>query len=240
MRSIKHIEFYVGLVGASAVFLILEKVTHWEFLWHVAAIPLEVLVAVFIVERFLENRENREKRRQLMYIKSYLFRSEMRNLFIANFAALKSPDVSLAGIRAAGIDGLREMRRKAEAVEYRSAEAMEPVILEYVRAKHVWHDFKERAITYNFENIFLDMIEILNFITDVEHFREKFPGRLFVQAAADRAELMAKARKILGNGIRSFLDYAIELKEKKPDLFEELMADYELTARLRDVEPLPD
>jgi hypothetical protein len=30
-----------------------------------------------------------------------------------------------------------------------------------------------------------------------------------------------------------FLDYAIELKEKKPALFEEMMADYELSIRLR-------
>ena len=125
-------------------------------------------------------------------------------------------------------------------MEYASLEAMEPVILEYLRAKHVWHDFKERAITYNFESIFMDMIEILNFITDVEHFREKFPGRKFIHAAAAREELMARTHKILGNGIRSFLDYAIELKEKNPKLFDELLADYELSARLRDVEPLPD
>ena len=240
MKSIKHIEFYVGLAGASAVFIVLEQVSHWEFFWHLAAIPLEVLVAVFIVERFLEKREIREKRRHLMYIKSTMFRSEMRNLFLANFAALKSPTVTVADIRAAGLDDLRDLRRRAETVEYRSLEAMEPVILEYLRTRHVWNEFKERAITDNFENIFMDMIEILNFVADVEHAKEKFPGRLFVQAAAGRDELMAKTKKILSNGIRSFLDYAIELKEKKPELFEELLADYELSALLRDVEPLPD
>lgn len=240
MRSIKHIEFYVGLIGASAVFLGLEQVSHWEFFWHLAAVPLEILAAVFIVERFLENREIREKRRHLMYIKSTMFRSEMRDLFLAGFAALESPAATMTDIRAAGLEELRELRKRAEAVEFRSLEAMEPVILEYVRAKHVWHDFKERAISYNFENIFMDMIEILNFITDVEHFREKYPGRMFVQAAAEREDLMAKTRKILGNGVRSFLDYVIELKEKNPVMFEELLADYELSARLRDAPPAPD
>lgn len=240
MKSIKHVEFYVGLIGASAIFIVLEQLSHWEFFWHLAAIPLEILAAVFIVERFLEKREKREKRRHLMFIKSTMFRSEMRNLFLANFAALKSPALTVADIRAAGLEELREMRRRAATVEYRSLEAMEPVILEYLRTRHVWRDFQERAITDNFENIFMDMIEILNFLADVEHYREKFPGRLFVQAAAARDELMAKTRKILSNGIRSFLDYAIELKEKKPELFDELLADYELSARLRDAEPVPE
>jgi hypothetical protein len=95
MKRFKHIEFYVGLVGASAVFLVLENLTHWEFLFHVAAIPLEILFAVFIVERFLELREAKEKRRQLMFIKSHLFRSDMRPLFLADFAALKTPEAPI-------------------------------------------------------------------------------------------------------------------------------------------------
>jgi len=59
MKSIKHIEFYIGLIGASVLFIVLEQTTHWEFFWHLAAIPLEILAAVFIVERFLEKREIR-------------------------------------------------------------------------------------------------------------------------------------------------------------------------------------
>ena len=34
-----------------------------------------------------------------MYLKSYLFRSEMRNVFISNFAGLARPAISLAWIR---------------------------------------------------------------------------------------------------------------------------------------------
>jgi len=117
---------------------------------------------------------------------------------------------------------------------------MEPVLLEYVRAEHVWREFMERAITYGFENVFLDMIEILNFITDIGIFREKSPGRMFIHAAAARPELMARTRRILSNGVRSFLDYAVELKEKQPEMFEEMMADYELSIRLGDDAPTPD
>lgn len=236
MKRFKHIEFYVGLIGASAVFLVIEHLTHWEFLLHLAAIPIEILIAVFVVESFLEQRENKDKRRQLMFIKSYLFRSEMRELFLADFAALKSPDITMAKIRGATLEELREMRRRAETVEFTSPEAMDPVIMEYVKAEPVWHGFKERAITYNFENIFQDMISLLHFTCDVKLVKEKFPRRLFVHEAAKRPELMARAHKILAGGIRSFLDYAIELKEKQPVMFEEMMADYCLSQQMKEAE----
>jgi len=236
MKRFKHIEFYVGLIGASGVFLVLEHLTHWEFLLHLAAIPLEILIAVFVVESFLEQREIKEKRRQLMFIKSHLFRSDMRPLFLADFAALKSPDLTFEKIRRASLDELHEMRRQAETVEFKSLEAMEPVIMEYVKAEPVWHGFKERAITYNFESIFQDMIGILHFTGDVKLLKEKFPHRLFVHEAAKRPELLARARKIVADGIRSFLDYAAELKEKQPVMFDEMMADYELSTQLREAE----
>jgi hypothetical protein len=234
MRRIKHVEFYIGLIAASALFLAAEHLTHWEFLLHLAAIPLEILVAVFIVERFLELRENKQKRQQLLYIKSYMFRSEMRNLFIANFAALKHPAVRLDRLRSATLEELKEFRRQAESIEYASPEAMEPVIKEYVKAEPVWHAFKERAITYNFESIFHDMIFILHFICDVKIFLEKFPHRLFIQEAAKSESLMHRTLKVLTDGIKRFLEYAVELKEKEPEMFDEMMADYALSIRIRD------
>jgi hypothetical protein len=234
MKIIKHIWFYIGLIGASGLFLLLEHWIHWEFFWHLAAIPLEILMAVFIVEKFLESREAKEKRRQLMYIKSYMFRSEMRSLFIADFAALKTPPVTMRIIRNATLEELGDMRRRAETIEYASLEAMEPVIDEYVRAERVWHEFKERAITYNFENIFLDMIYILHFIYDVKLFKERNPVKLFILEAAKRDELMAKTRKVLTDGIKRFLEYAIELKESRPEMFDEMMVDYETSIHLRE------
>jgi hypothetical protein len=231
-KSFKHIEFYVGLIAASAVFLVIQRLTHWEFALHLAAIPLEILIAVFVVERFLELRESKLKRQQLMYIKSYMFRSEMRNLFIANFTALAYPSIDFAKIRGATLEELKEMRRQADHVEYRSPEAMEPVIREYAKAEPVWHSFKERAITYNFEPIFHDMIYILHFICDVKLFKEKFPDRLYIHEAVRRESLMTRTRKVLSDGIRRYLEYAIELKEKDPEMFEEMMADYALSIEL--------
>lgn len=86
--------------------------THYEFLYHVAAIPLEILLGAFLVKRFLAEKEAR--RHQLMYIKSFIFRSEMRNLFIANFNALVYPDITIPKIKASSLQELKTMRSSIE------------------------------------------------------------------------------------------------------------------------------
>jgi hypothetical protein len=231
MKSSVPLGIYALFPAASVLFLIVEHLTHAEFFLHLAAIPLEVLVAVFIVERFLEQKERQEKRRQLMLIKSYMFRSDMRSLFIANFSALQSPAITFERIRGAGLEELRQMRRQAETIEYKSLQAMEPVILEYVKAQPVWMSFMERAITYNFEEIFHDMIYILHFINDVRAFKEAHPSRLFIEEAEKSERMMLKVRKVLWDGIQRFLDYAIELKEKQPQMFQDVLSDYDLSSR---------
>lgn len=224
--------FTVILVSAAIIFLYVEKLTHEEFFLHLAAIPLEVLLAVFIVERLLERRSAREKRRQLMFIKSHLFRAEMRSLFLKNFNALKSPALTMSGIKKASLAELKRMREEAERIEYQSPAAMEPVIMEYVKARHVWQQFLNQAIHYNFEDIIVDMIYILNFIEDILLVKEIYPGVLFMEAAAQRDALMKKSQRVLEDGIRKFLDYAIELKEKRPEMFEDLLDDYVRCAEL--------
>lgn len=233
MKTDRSLGVPVALLAAALFFLVIAQFIHFEFFLHLAAIPLEVLLAVFIIERILERRAGRAKRRQLMFIKSTMFRSEMRNLFLANFDALKTPRFSMSDIRRAPLEELRRMRREAETVEYKSLQAMEPVIMEYVRARGVWLSFMERAITFDFEEIFNDMISILHFISDVAAFKEAYPKKLYVLEARGKKRDMEIARRILQDGIRRFLDYAIELKEKKPELFEEMMEDYEASALLR-------
>ena len=202
---------------------------------HLAAIPLEIMVAVFIVEKILENRENKEKRTQLMYIKSCMFRSDMRHLFIANFNALKFPSLTMSKIKSSTLDELKEMREDANTVEYKSLEEMEPIIMEYVNAQSVWENFMDIAISNNFEEIFQDMIYILHFIHDVKAFKAKNPDKLFVHEAEKKERLMTKVKTVLGDGIREFLDYAIELKEKQPEMFHEIISDYELSTMIRDL-----
>jgi hypothetical protein len=233
MKNSRDIAVAIVLLSAAVIFLVLEETTHIEFFLHLAAIPLEVLLAVFIIEKILERQTTRAKRRQLMFIKSLLFRSEMRGLFLANFQALKSPALTMSKIHGASLEELRRMRREADRIEYKSPRAMEPVIMEYVKARGVWLNFLERAITYDFEEIFNDMVNILHFISDVTAFKEANPKKLFILEARKKKPVLEKVRKVLWDGVQRFLDYAIELKEKQPALFEEMMEDYESSALLR-------
>ncbi|MFC1901028.1 hypothetical protein ACFLYN_05490, partial [Chloroflexota bacterium] len=230
-----HILIYIVLITISAIALFIQHLTHMEFLLHIAAIPLEVLVAVFIVERYLENRRNKERRRQLMHIKSCMFRLEMRNLFISNLNALKSPSITISQIKTATLPELNKMREDAENIEYKSLELMEPVIMEYANTEHVWRNFMDMARDYGFEDIFQDMVYILHFLSDIKILREINPDKLFIHEAVKYELLMQKVMKVLGDGIRKFLDYAIEMKEKEPELFNDLISDYELSTQIRDL-----
>jgi hypothetical protein len=222
----------LGLPSLSGLFLWLEHATHVTFMAHLAAIPLEILAGAFLVERWLARKEKEGKRRQLMYLKSYLFRSEMRRVFISNFDALASPTITLAGLREEPVSELRWVRDRITTVSYRSPQDMERVVLEYVGARRAFQIFMEWAAANDFEPIFHDMLFILHFIQDVERFREANPDRLFVEEALRHPRLQAKLEKILRDGVVKFLDYVIELREKEPEVLEELLDDYLVSAKM--------
>ena len=73
----------------------------------------------------------------------------------------------------------------------------------------------------------------MHFISDVKLFKEINPEKLFIHEAAKNEALMQKVLKIVGDGIRKYLEYAIELKEKQPELFDQVIADYELSTQMR-------
>jgi hypothetical protein len=233
---------YIYLLVIWIVLVVMQHFSHL-YLKHVdyliyandslAPIPVIVLVVVFVFGRFTEARAQNNQKKQLVFIKSTMFRLELRNLYIADFQALKSPAITFEKIRAASLPELKEMRKAADSVEYASLEAMEPVIMEYVATQDVWRRFMEIARQNGFEQIFLDMLYILHFISDVTTFKELNPDKLFIHYAAGEPALMQRVMKILGDGIRKYLDYAVELKEKQPELFNQLLADYEMLARPR-------
>jgi hypothetical protein len=222
-----------GLPALSLFFLYLEHITHIEFLLHVAAIPLEILLGAILVERYLAGKERETKRRQLMLIKSYLFRSRMRNLFISNFDALEEPRITMEMIRAASLEDLKALRTKVDGLRYRSPEALEPVVLEYVNSHDAFHDFMDWGIANHFESIFQDMIHLLHFVQDVKLFKKHNPDKLFMEEASRNPKQMAKVEGILRTGICSFLDYMVEVKASQPEVFEELINDYEFSSQMK-------
>jgi hypothetical protein len=230
--DLSYVLLIVVLLLFSGFFLYLETLTHNEFLYHLAAIPLEIIVGALIVERYLTRVQKRTRARQFMFIKSCLFRSELRNLYLTNFGALAKPEVDMGKIKNASLNELKKMREEAETVEYSSPEAMESVIIEYVNAYNVFFGFMEWAINSEYENLFNDMVHLLHFIHDVQIYKRQNPEGLFIHEAQRHPELMNMVHQVLTEGIKKFLDYALELKEKQPIVFDELMADYVISSRL--------
>lgn len=232
-----YVVMFVVMPLLSMLFLFLEHVTHVEFLLHLAAIPLEILLGAFLVERFLAKKEKQAKLQQLMYIKSYLFRSELRNVYLSNFRALQCPDIDMEEIAGASLAELKAMRDAAESITYEQAEDLEPVILAYVHSHKIFQMFMEWAIANDIENIFHDMLYILHFIQDVKLFKSHHPDKLFMHEAARHPELLEKVHRILLQGVHKFFDYIIELKDKQPFVFDELITDYLLSSKIK---PVPE
>jgi len=223
----------VSLPLLSAIFLYLEHITHIEFLLHVAAIPLEILAGAILVERYLAWREKRRRARQLMYIKSCLFRSELRTLYLTNFDALAYPTIGMEDIRDASPKELSEWLQQMENARYRSPEAMEEVIIEYVNAYSSFNRFLEWAIANDFERIFHDMIMLMHFIHDAQLYKSLHPDELFIQKALQNPELMERVKTVLTDGLKSFLKFCLELQEHEPDLFALLMEDFQISVPMQ-------
>jgi hypothetical protein len=177
---------YISLVSASGIFLFVNQQTHMEFALHLPAIPLEILLGVFVIGKLLERRDRVEKIKKLQHLKSYLFRSKMRNLFLTDLKALRFPPITVSKIKNSNLEELKQMRSDADHIEYASPEAMEAVIMEYVSAYHVFQEFMEKASTQDIDSNFDNMLYILHFIEDVKLFKQTHPDKLFIYEAQNQ------------------------------------------------------
>ena len=217
------------LLLSGIFFYISDYVLHHHFFLHLAAIPLEIILAVLVVEHFISHKEKANKKYQLFLIKSYLFRSEMKRLFISNLISLQSPELTINKIRGMTLKELKDLRGNLGDLTYKSHLHLEKVVEEYIKAKNVFQFFLEWAIENNVEYIFKDMIYVLHYIQDVILFKEHHPGKLFFQEEEDNPGLIEKTSRIVRNGIEHFSDYVIELKQKDSTMLNSLLSDYEIS-----------
>ena len=223
----KKIWLYVCLIFISVFFLFVHWLTHNEFTLHLAAIPIEILFGALLIEKILERKRKTEQSKRLMHFRCYLFRSRLRNIFLANLNALKFPIISIPKIKNASLEELKQMRKDADHIEYASLDAMETIITEYVPAYHAFYSFMEWTIIHDIDSGFENMIYILHFIEEVKLFKHNNPDAPYVYEAQKKRSLMKKVKKVLAEGLFNFLEFLIELKKKEPALFYELLADYE-------------
>ncbi len=211
-------------------FLYLEHVTHFAFLEHVAAIPLEIMFGAIIVERFLARREKKGRLRLLMHMKSHIFRSQIREVFINSFNALESPHIDIPTLVTADLSELYKLRGDLNELTYRSIDELETVVLSYIDTRDVFVRFMDWAMQHGFEDILEEVVYVLHFIQDVRLYKESYPGKLFVEYAMSTPQGCEKLRTILTGAVTKFLDYAIELKSERPELYDELMHEYLLVS----------
>jgi hypothetical protein len=223
----KKVWLYVCLISISVFFLFIHWLAHIEFTLHLAAIPIEILFGALLIEKILEKKRKAEQSKRLMHFRCYLFRSRLRNIFLANLNALKFPIISISKIKNASLEELKQMRKDADHIEYASLDAMETIIREYVPAYHAFYSFMEWTIIHDIDSGFENMIYILHFIEEVKLFKHNNPDIPYVYEAQKKRSLMKKVKKVLAEGLFTFLEFLIELKKKEPALFYELLADYE-------------
>ncbi|MCP4264182.1 MAG: hypothetical protein GY777_01165 [Candidatus Brocadiaceae bacterium] len=223
----KKVWLYVCLIFVSVFFLLSHWLTHIEFMLHLAAIPIEILFGALLIEKILERKRKAEQSKRLMHFRCYLFRSRLRNIFLANLNALKFPIISISKIKNSSLEELKQMRKDANHIEYASLDAMETTITEYVPAYHAFYSFMEWTIIHDIDSGFENMIYILHFIEEIKLFKQNNPDIPYVYEAQKKRSLMKKVKKVLAEGLFNFLEFLIELKKKEPTLFYELLSDYE-------------
>jgi len=227
----KKVWLYVCLIFISVFFLFIHWLSHIEFTLHLAAIPIEILFGALLIEKILERKRKAEQSKRLMHFRCYLFRSRLRNIFLANLNALKFPIISISKIKNSSLEELKQMRKDANHIEYASLDAMETIITEYVPAYHAFYSFMEWTIIHDIDSGFKNMIYILHFIEEVKLFKHNNHDTPYVYEAQKKRSLMKKVKKVLAEGLFNFLEFLIELKKKEPALFYELLADYEESPR---------
>ena len=232
MKRKHYILLSVILVSIAGIFLYVENVMHNEFFLHLAAIPIEILAAAIVVERLLSLTDRNRKRRRLMDMLFVQYGMEMSSLLEASFKAVESPSLSMSQVESASIQELKKLRDDTTTIKYKSLELIEVAVEEYVKSQHIWREYVDRAVEYDFEETYHNMMHVLYFIDYVELFKRNNPDELLVDEIRDNKLVREKAEDLLGFGIRKFLDVAIELRIKKRDAFNQFISNLEQATRL--------
>ena len=204
-----------------------------DFSAHGLAIALELFLAFFLIELIWRHREKHQeeetRKTQLRQIKSHMFQASMRNLFLANIAALKTPRIDLVDLRSSGrYELFRHILGQITKVEngrlvpdmtkitYANPDAMAKAFAEYVKAEEkVWERFVQLAVMFNFPQIVKDMTDILSCIASARDAvaPEPLDETSLSKLLQSQGELQLNIEWILRNGIVKFVEFMEELHQ---------------------------
>lgn len=210
---------------------------------HYLSVALELCLGFILIELIWHNHEKKEverekqkerkiKEEQLRHIKSYVFHSRMRTLFITNFMAIKSSSISLRNLLKAD-PKIPIVKPDSELIHYETQRAKIGVIHEYVKAKDVWERFLELGIMFGFDHIVKEMTKILQLVAEVKEIFppesiDNMPAHEFAaQLTQDRrTDLVDQFEPIIATGIIKFHEYLEDLRQSDQKLFHNLLDFY--------------
>jgi hypothetical protein len=247
-RLLKGLGLVALLFLVSSLYLLRHDEPSEHMVPHVFSVFLELALGLFFIEMIWKGHEKREeekqKRDQLRFLKSHMFQGQMQELFVANFYAMKSPSISFQRIwEDSKRGGFTQLKINADEknISYGSEGAEQAVLLvflEYLKAKSVWERFTELAIMFGFGKIVGEMNDILQCILEVEELRGHDKGGHVDQVSlllkiheidktrAPDDKLMARLEKITKQGILKFIEYAEDLSQHEPRMFDQLIQSY--------------
>jgi hypothetical protein len=219
------LKYYVALVVAAIILLIVFYVTEIEFMLHLAAIPLEILLAAFVVDQVLNLQERQGRRRRLKGEAASVFHSQIEGVIEAGIRAAQPPDAPMPKLASMSTEELKGLRAAVGPAKYRSLAEMQAGIDQLVDAEQTWQSILAQAIEYDVDETYVNMMKMLSFVRYVKAFRESHPDESFAHFAQGNEKAMEKMRGVSELAVRRYLDLLVDFKEHDPDMLKELHAD---------------
>ena len=221
----RFVQYYVILIAATALILIVYYETEHEFLLHLAAIPIEILVATFIVERLLRAHEEQRSRRRIMAEAATAFHSQIETVVQVGIRTAQPPDARVPKLETLSVEELKRLRARAGPVKFTSAEEVDAAVNELVDAEDLWLSIMSQAIEHDIDETFVNMMRLLDFVHHVKAFRRAHPGEDFGRHALGDEAATKRMEDAGGSAVVRYLDLLIEFKEKEPDMLQKLRLD---------------
>lgn len=233
------------------------KIRISELLYHIFAVFLELSLVLWVVEKFLRNYERQQevskRKKQLGLIKSVMFRSELKGVYLADFEVLKEksqdndPEIRLRSIQSpdgclpkihyetlkAWKDELKSLDKLREDPELHHATKLVKNLVERFNEvidgnpelkKRIIDEYVNAQKAWSWFKEFAVTCNLEGILDDIIEVEH-----LNADTKAGR-ENKGRLRNVWLTGIKKFVDYSVELMEPGSEtnqkLFKDMMKEY--------------
>lgn len=219
----KKYALHFSLLGLTVVFLLVHSFYfHWDFLLHLAAISLEVLVGVLIVGQILRRQKDEERERRILKTRELLVRTDLADVIFHSIRILKKPCLGLEDLENASQEKIREhlleiSQGKLECIQVQSGEkAMEHFVDSFIEAESALQ--RELTNAENFKSKSFDqLVGLLHTIHTVKLARQRYTKAKFKEYYGSNTAHFDALRHGIQTVLEIFLEYLAETKRFSPN-----------------------